>query len=668
MALAYLCSQVKQTDHWFKVADHPMSKPYALIVNHGMREGSSAEAEKVAEAVRKLGLKPNLMKIHWQNDLGEDTNPNDLSNVETAARHLRYQRLGHFCRTCRLATLLTAHHEDDQYETVLMRLLSGHGYRGLRGMRPATDIPECYDIHGVYQSGLVDDQRRQSPLYNMRLTTTQRILVKKELRHEVDPAIIAKEIEAGLTANAAYLHGYESIAKGNKRAPPPFPLEIEDGGVMVYRPLLHFGKDRLVATCLENGIPWFEDHTNADQTVTMRNAVRYMYRNHELPAALQKPAILRLAERCQARVATEEAETSRLIDRVLIHEFSSSAGTVVATLPRFSFPTVPRASSASPASRQRRIGHYRHIAALLIRRLLSMVTPERDLSQVAQLSHVVSMLFPSLAEDSPPPEPKPYVICGVHFIPLIGDHPLRWLLTRAPHVSNVPRPSVAFHELALARRVHKHPSKWKAIEDRNDTQIYDGRYWVRIIHRLPCRIVVAPFEMEHHKPFREGLADDKARKDLSSMLGRYAPGKVRYTLPAIYATIDVSELLAGGDWWPPQLAVPKPGVEDVKESEVIATIRTMGLNTVLEDRRRWEMDLKQDGKMQLLALPTLGVALPGVDEWLKSDVRYRKVDPQLLLLSKLGSRQRTRHQLRFRARFLYRYTRGRRKDTSGFRR
>lgn len=667
MALAYLCSKIRPTDHWFRVADHPVSAPFGIIVDHGMREGSDVEAAKVAQAIKEIGVKPQVVKLQWDGIVEKGGSPNDLPNVETVARELRYRRLGMLCRTWKVTTLLTAHHEDDQYETVLMRLLSGHGYRGLQGMRPATDIPECYDLHNVYQSGLIDDQRLDSPLYNMRPTEHEKKQVRRELRDEVDPAVIRKEIEDGLRADIAstYLDDeYDGIAKGSKRAPPLAPLESEDGGVMVYRPLLHFGKDRLIATCLENRIPWFEDHTNADQTLTMRNAVRHMCRNHTLPAALQKPAILRLAQRCRARVAAEEAEADRLLDRVLVHEFGQNAGTLVVTLHPFAFPTAPRRSSRSPTARRKRIAHYRLIAALLIRRLISMVTPERELSQVAQLGHLVSMLFPSLAEDGSPPEPKAYVICGVHFTPLVGDYPLRWLLSRAPHASNLPRPSVTFPQVALAKRIGKHPSAWKT-GGWHEARMFDGRYWVSILHRLPCKVLVAPFEMEHHKPFREGLADESTRRELAAALRRYAPGKVRYTLPAIYATMDVSNLLEGGDWWPAQPPSTDPAAlsdadENMEESEVIRKIRARngkGLSKVLAGRLEWERQMKKEAKPQLLALPTMGFFLPGLGDWLRWEVRYRKVDSKLLQMSKLGARRLRRHELRHRVRSLYRCAR-----------
>ncbi|KAH6851048.1 hypothetical protein B0I37DRAFT_127581 [Chaetomium sp. MPI-CAGE-AT-0009] len=681
MALAYLCSRIRPTNEWFKVVDHPISSPFAVIVNHELRQGSDIEADNVAAATRKLGIKSHVMKVRWDEVLPEGTNPNDVPNVETLARYLRYRRLGTFCKLSHMATLFTAHHEDDQYETVMMRLLSGHGYRGLQGMRPATDIPECYDLHGVYQSGFVDDQRREDPFYNIVPNDRERRTLKRGLRNEVDPAVIAREIEAGLRTDVgtAYLDDYDGIAMGSKRAPPLPPLEIEDGGVMVYRPLLRFSKDRLIATCLENNIPWFEDHTNSDRTLTMRNAVRYMRQNHKLPVALQKPSILRLAERCQKRVASAEAEAVRLLDRVLIHEFGSNAGTTVVTFPQFYFPTAPRRSSASPAARQRRIAHYRHIAALLIRRLLTMVTPERELSQPAQLSHLVSMLFPHLAgPDSTPPPPKPYVICSVLFTPLFNPaYPVRWLLTRAPHASNVPRPEATFPELVFGRRLGRAPAAWKWM-DWSGTRTFDGRFWIRLLHRLPCRIRVAPFEVEHYKPFREALAGDKERKELAAVLRRYAPGKTRYTLPAIYATVDVSQLLKGGGWWPGQsqgsgqsqgqALDPGQGLSqasvmeanrkrETSEAEAVDRTKPHKLSGVQASWWEWERDLKSKEQFQLLALPTLGVCLPGLEDWLRWEVRYRKVDNELLRLSRLGGRRIGRRELRERVRCSYRWVR-----------
>lgn len=55
-------------------------------------------------------------------------------NAESAARRLRYAALADMARERSLAFIATAHHADDQLETLLMALLRGSGPRGLSGV------------------------------------------------------------------------------------------------------------------------------------------------------------------------------------------------------------------------------------------------------------------------------------------------------------------------------------------------------------------------------------------------------------------------------------------------------------------------------------------------------------------------------------------------------
>ncbi|KAK0613903.1 hypothetical protein B0T14DRAFT_462083 [Immersiella caudata] len=632
MALMILCHQLQRGYQGVKIADNGISRFYPFIVDHNLRNGSSEEAAAVDAAIRrKTRFTARILKIQWRKDniVAPGQSPYDLPNIEALARQQRYRKIGAACEKMQIATLLLAHHEDDQYETVLMKLLGGHGYRGLGGIRPSNNIPECYDMHTVYQSGFIDDQSRRSPFWNTTPRTSQHREVKEALLEGVKRQDIQRELERGVRANVDFdfLEDYEGIARGTRRVPPVTPMPIEDGGIMIYRPLLQFSKDRLIATCLENDMPWFEDHTNADPTYTTRNAVRYMVKHHQLPVALQKPAILRLSERCRARVAREEAEADRLLSHFWIRDFEPAVGTSVVQIRPFVFPRPTRHSLLSAAGQRRRREHYRHIAALLMRRLLTLVVPERELPLVSQLDYLVSLLFPNLQDPRRPQAaipPKAYTICGVLFTPLVGPYPFRWLLSRAPYPSNQPRPAAVFYGLTFRKRYNKHPKDWK-FNPWDEWKLYDGRYWIRLRVRIPCKPLVAPFEPEHLKPFRESLKDDNQRAKLSLMLKRYAPAKVRWTLPAIYASYDLGGLLEGGDYWPthhgPEEALPALG------QGVHADF--MG-QFGQQARLQWEDGVLAEGNMRLLALPTLGFQVPGLEKWLEWEIRYRKVDEEIL--------------------------------------
>jgi hypothetical protein len=70
--------------------------------------------------------------------------------------------------------------------------------------------------------------------------------------------------------------------------------------IRVVRPLLSFPKSRLRATCEAWNESWFEDATNADASLTMRNAVRQFLGNtKDLPSSLQAASLSSLADHLQ---------------------------------------------------------------------------------------------------------------------------------------------------------------------------------------------------------------------------------------------------------------------------------------------------------------------------------------------------------------------------------
>lgn len=71
------------------------------------------------------------------------------NSIEQAARMQRYAALGDLCTMHGVPLLLTAHHLDDQAETVLLQLLRGSGVAGLGGMEPFSRAPDLLNSEAI---------------------------------------------------------------------------------------------------------------------------------------------------------------------------------------------------------------------------------------------------------------------------------------------------------------------------------------------------------------------------------------------------------------------------------------------------------------------------------------------------------------------------------------
>ncbi len=101
----------------------------AATVDHGLRHESSAEAHFVGALCDQISVHHDILLL----DTPREGNISDWARVE------RYKLLRAWAKTRGIQSLLTAHHADDQLETMLMRLNRGSGVGGLAGVRERND-------------------------------------------------------------------------------------------------------------------------------------------------------------------------------------------------------------------------------------------------------------------------------------------------------------------------------------------------------------------------------------------------------------------------------------------------------------------------------------------------------------------------------------------------
>ena len=98
-----------------------------FTIDHGLRKAAADECQFVQDKAIELGYEAEILQ--WDGEAPS-------TRIQEMAREIRYQLLAGACHLRGIKTLMTAHHLDDQAETVLMRLARGSGVDGLCAMAP----------------------------------------------------------------------------------------------------------------------------------------------------------------------------------------------------------------------------------------------------------------------------------------------------------------------------------------------------------------------------------------------------------------------------------------------------------------------------------------------------------------------------------------------------
>lgn len=178
----------------------------ALCVDHGLQEGSRAQAERAAEQARKLGARARVLNV--------EAGATGQKSMEAAARVARYRALAAACADEGLEVAV-AHTTDDQAETLLLGALRGRvagmsersEVEGVRVVRPLLNVRRADTEGACAELGLSVWQDPQNADTNFRRVALRREVIPQLSRIIGGDAVPALAQAAGDAAlDDAALH------------------------------------------------------------------------------------------------------------------------------------------------------------------------------------------------------------------------------------------------------------------------------------------------------------------------------------------------------------------------------------------------------------------------------------------------------------------------------
>ncbi len=127
----------------------------SIVIDHGIRPGSDAEAARVVTRLEACGISARRIPVQ---------SPAPSTGIQEWARMRRYEHLLAEARRDR-ACLVVGQHAGDQAETVMMRLARGSGLAGLAGMRPVTmreGVPVIRPLLGAGRAAIIASCHRHA--------------------------------------------------------------------------------------------------------------------------------------------------------------------------------------------------------------------------------------------------------------------------------------------------------------------------------------------------------------------------------------------------------------------------------------------------------------------------------------------------------------------------
>ncbi|APG62337.1 tRNA lysidine(34) synthetase TilS [Sphingorhabdus lutea] len=234
----------------------------AATIDHQLRSEAAQEADYVAQICSQIGMPHFIEKITVSRN----------ANIQSSARAERYKALHRIADAQNGQWILTAHHADDQLETMMMRLARGSGIDGLSGVRP--------------QNGNII-----RPLLNF---------TKDELQQICDDAAIAPIIDPS-NQNV----DFDRVRFRNWLSQPQTPINAISAAQSAHA--LQQAND---AISWSSDILWAQHHAQSNDIIMLKNM-------EKLPHIYQRRLVLRAISCIENDVKIRGEQLSMIIENLL---------------------------------------------------------------------------------------------------------------------------------------------------------------------------------------------------------------------------------------------------------------------------------------------------------------------------------------------------------------
>ncbi len=168
--------------HRLSQQPHLVEKCLAIYIHHGLQPQADAWQQHCEQICQKFSIAFQMVKVKI------DCNKRD--SLEALARQARYDALTPFVTPNTI--LVTAHHQDDQAETLLLQLLRGAGVKGLAAMPQHSSFAEGILLRPLLQecrADLVAYAQRHGLQWIEDESNADRRFDRNYLRHEIIPRL-----------------------------------------------------------------------------------------------------------------------------------------------------------------------------------------------------------------------------------------------------------------------------------------------------------------------------------------------------------------------------------------------------------------------------------------------------------------------------------------------